>query len=159
MRPESGGPMIGAAIEKGGGIMTTVTKWSPFRELEWEPRMRRFFDEIGFVPFVLPPADAYETKDEFIVELDVPGFEEKELGIEVSDHTLTIKGEHLQTTEEHEKIFRLRERFAREFERRFALPATVDTEHLTATFANGILKVHAPKLAVSKPHKIAISKN
>jgi HSP20 family molecular chaperone IbpA len=37
------------------------------------------------------------------------------------------------------------ERFEREFERRFVLPAAVDTEHMKATFAKDVLEVHAPK--------------
>lgn len=42
--------------------------------------MRRTFDEFGFAPTVLPSADVHETNDEFVVELGVQCFEEKELG-------------------------------------------------------------------------------
>ncbi|MGZ4415745.1 MAG: Hsp20/alpha crystallin family protein [Gaiellaceae bacterium] len=105
--------------------MATMIKWSPFRELDWMERgMRRMFDEFGFAP-ALPAADVYETKDEFVVELEVPGFEEKELGIEVTDHTLVLKGE--RTEAKAEKEFRLRERLEQKFERRFYLPADTDT--------------------------------
>ena len=41
----------------------------------------------------LPATDIYETEDEYVVELEVPGYEEKELTIEVFDHMLTVKGE------------------------------------------------------------------
>jgi HSP20 family protein len=51
------------------------------------------FEDVGFGPFTVPAADFYETDRDYVIELEVPGFEEKELGIEVSDHTLTIKGE------------------------------------------------------------------
>jgi HSP20 family protein len=139
--------------------MATLTKWSPFRELDWTDRpMSRFFQGFPFAPF-FPPADFYETKDEFVLELEVPGFDEKELGIEMSDHTLTVKGEHTETKGEQEKFFRLHERFAGEFERRFALPSDVDTDHVKASFSKGVLHVYAPKIATSKPYKIAISKN
>jgi HSP20 family molecular chaperone IbpA len=36
------------------------------------------------VSALVPAADAYETGDEFVVELEVPGFDEKELSIAVS---------------------------------------------------------------------------
>jgi HSP20 family protein len=140
--------------------MSTTRKWSPFQDLDsMERRMRRMFEEIGFAPTLLPAADIYETDDEFVVELEVPGYEEKELGIEVSDHGLTIKGERKETTEQKEKAFRLRERLERQFERRFELPAEADTKHVQAKFARGVLEVHAPKLAVSKAQKIEITKS
>ena len=137
--------------------MATVVKWSPFRDFDWMERsMRRMFDGFGFVP-VLPAADVYETKNEFVLELDVPGFDERELAVEVTDHTLVVKGERT-TKEETEKEFRLRERIEETFERRFYLPTDADTEHVKAKFEKGILEVHAPKLAVGKPHKIEIKK-
>ena len=72
--------------------MTTLTRWMPLAELPIERRMRRMLDDIGFGPFMVPAADFYETGDDFVIELEAPGFDEKELGIEVSDHTLTIEG-------------------------------------------------------------------
>ena len=135
--------------------MTTMVKWSPFRELDlMERTMRRM---LG-TPFesVLPAADVYETKDEFVVELEVPGYEEKELTIEVTDHVLTVKGGHEELKEQKEKAFRLHERLEKEFERRFALPTTVNSEKLTATFKKGVLELHAPKIEMAIPKKIPI---
>lgn|SRR5512133_279844 len=139
--------------------MPTMVKWSPFQELDsMERRMRRMFEEIGFAPTLPPAADIYETDEEFVVELEVPGFEEEELGIEVSDHQLTVKGERAEVKEQEEKIFRLRERLERAFERRFVLPIEADTEHVQAKFHKGVLEVHAPKVEVSKPKKVAITR-
>jgi HSP20 family protein len=96
--------------------------------------------------------------EEYVVELDVPGFEEKELTVEVVDHTLAIKGEHGKAKEKQAKNFALHERFEREFERRFVLPVGTDTEHLKAIFDKGVLEVHAPKAPTAKPKKVAITK-
>jgi HSP20 family protein len=139
--------------------MATIVKWTPFTELDsMERRMRRIFEEIGFAPGLAPAADVYETDDEFVVELEVPGYDEKELSIEVSDHTLAIKGAHEGAKEEKTKEFALHERLEREFERRFILPSEADTEHVKAVFTNGVLEVHAEKLQAVKPKKVAISK-
>lgn len=139
--------------------MATIVKWSPFHELDsMERRMRRMLEETGFAPTLPPAADIYETGEEFVIELEVPGFEEKELGIEVSDHRLVVKGERSEAKEQKEKTFRLRERLERAFERRFELPAEADTAHVQARFAKGVLEVHAPKLAVSKPKKVEITR-
>src|SRR5512132_4628154 len=97
-----------------------------------ERRMRRWLEEFGFAPALAPATDIYETDDEFVVELEVPGFEEKELTVEVFDHTLAIKGQREKTKEEKAKEFTLHERLEREFERRFVLPVEADTEHLKA---------------------------
>ena len=100
-----------------------LVRWSPFPELDAiDRRMRLVFDEAGITPAPLPAADVYETEAEYIFELEVPGFEEEKLSVEVFDHTLTIKGERVEEKEEQGKSFRLQERLANEFERRFELP-------------------------------------
>ena len=86
----------------------------------------------------------------------MPGYEEKELAIEVSDHVLTVKGGHEETKEQKEKAFLLHERLEQEFERRFELPTTVNSEKLTATFTKGVLELHAPKIEKAVPTKIPI---
>lgn len=136
-----------------------VVKWTPFRELDsMERQLRRFFGEFGLAPAFIPAADIYETDEEFVIELEVPGFAEKELDVEAFDHTLVVKGERKEAKEAEEKTFRLRERLEREFERRFMLPTEADTKHLKAKFHDGVLEVHAPKLEIAKPHKVEIGK-
>lgn len=138
----------------------TIVKWTPFVELDSiERRMRRLFELNGFAPTLLPAADIYETDEEYVVELEVPGYEEKELAIEIFDHTLAIKGQREKTKEEKTKEFSLHERLEREFERRFVLPVEADTEHLKATFAKGVLEVHAPKVTKARPKQVAITKS
>jgi len=139
--------------------MTTLVKWAPFQDLDVvERRMRRMLEDFGVAPAPLPAADMYETEKELVVELEVPGFEEKELQLELIDHTLTVKGERTREKEEHEKNFFLRERIEKHFERRFLLPAEVDTEHIDALFRAGVLEVHVPKIEPAKPRTIEITK-
>ena len=134
-----------------------IMRLTPMRDLDsMERQIRRAFEQAGFAPTLGPAADVYETKDDFVVELDVPGYDEKEIEIEVLDHTLVVKGLQEQTTKTDEKTFRLRERLERHFERRFALPVEADTDHATAKFVNGVLELHAPKVPSAKPRKIAI---
>lgn len=138
--------------------MSTAVR-TPFRELDaMERRMRRILEDVGVAPAPLPAADVYETKDEFVVELEVPGYDNDELSIEVSDHTVRVTGERSETVDEKLKSFRLRERLEREFERRFQLPNEADTKHVTAVFEKGVLELHAPKLQTTKPRKVEIGK-
>ncbi|HXG76737.1 MAG TPA: Hsp20/alpha crystallin family protein [Gaiellaceae bacterium] len=137
--------------------MTSIVKWTPFWDLDlMERRMRRMLEDFGMAPAPLPAADMYETDKELVVELDVPGFEEKELALEVSDHTLTVKGERKQEKEEKDKTFYLHERLEKHFERKFTLPPEADLEHVEAKFKTGVLEVHVPKIEQAKARKIPI---
>ena len=139
--------------------MASLVKWSPFRELDLiERQMRRMLEDVGIAPAMLPAADVYETEDEFVLEVEVPGYAEKELTIEAFDHTVAISGERKVVEERKEKTFRLHERLEKHFERRFELPPEADTEHLRAVFEKGVLEVHAPKSPEAKPRKIPIGK-
>jgi HSP20 family protein len=111
---------------------------------------------FGVAPAPLPAADLYETEKELIVELDVPGYDEKELSLEISDHTLTVTGERVEEKEE-EKAFYLHERLEKYFERSFTLPVDADLDRMTATFDTGVLKVHVPKIEAARPRKIEIA--
>jgi len=87
----------------------------------------------------------------------VPGYDEKELALEVTDHTLIVKGERLEEKEEKEKTFYLHERLEKHFERSFTLPAEADVDKMKAKFEAGVLKVHVPKVEAAKPRKIEIA--
>ena len=93
-----------------------------------------------------------------MLELEVPGYEEKELTIEAFDHTVAIAGKRSEVEEKSDKVFRLHERLEKHFERSFQLPPETDTKHLKAVFENGVLELHAPKSPQVKPRKIAISR-
>ena len=140
-------------------MATSLVRLSPFRDLDlMERNMRRVFEGFGLYPSLLPAADVYETTDEYVVELEVPGYDEKELGIEVSDHTLTATGERKHAKAETEKTFRLHERLEKQFERTFVLPAEADTEKVKATFKQGVMEVRAPKARTATPTKVPIAK-
>ncbi len=139
--------------------MASLVKWSPFRELDlFERQMRRMLEDVGIAPALLPAADVYETENEFVLEVEVPGYAEKELTIEAFDHTVAISGDRKEVEEKKDKTFRLHERLDKHFERRFELPPEADTKHLRAVFEKGVLEVHAPKSPEAKPRKIPIGK-
>ncbi|MCS7006000.1 MAG: Hsp20/alpha crystallin family protein [Thermoleophilia bacterium] len=137
--------------------MAGIVKWTPFWDLDlMERRMRRLLEDFGMAPAPLPAADMYETDKELVVELDVPGFEERELELAVSDHTLTVKGERTTEKEEKEKTFYLHERLEKRFERKFTLPPEADLDRVEATFRKGVLEIHVPKLEQAKARTIPI---
>jgi len=139
--------------------MGTLEKWAPLPDFDIvERRLRRFFEDVGVAPSAAPAADVYETNEELVVELDVPGFDEHDLTVALTDHTLAISGRRAHEEAAKEKELRLRERLEAHFERRFQLPIEADTEHVTAEYAKGVLTLHVPKLAAAKQRNVTIVK-
>jgi HSP20 family protein len=139
--------------------MTVLEIPAPSRAIGLMDRqMRRVFEELGVSLTTSPAADVYDGERELLIELEVPGFGEDELHVTVSDQTLTIAGERREEAETKEKTLRLHERLERKFERRFALPAAVEGEYVTAEYRHGVLTVHVPKTAEVKPYTVEIEK-
>jgi len=137
--------------------MPVLERWSPFRDLElMDQRMRRLFPVL--MPPVSPATDITERKDEFVFELEVPGYEEKELDVEVGDHVLTVAGRREVEKESTNKEVRLHERLESVFERSFQLPPDTDPGQLKASYGKGILTLRVPKTARPKPLKVPIAK-
>jgi HSP20 family protein len=137
--------------------MPVLERWTPFRDLELiDQRMRRLFP--AFLPSVTPATDIVETKDEFVFELEVPGYEEKELDVEVGDHVLTVTGRREVEKEKTTQEVRLHERLESTFARSFQLPPETDPQHLEASYGKGILTLHVPKTSRPKPLKVPIAK-
>jgi len=129
--------------------MATLLTWSrPADLVSLEQRMRRYFDDFGFVPAYMPAAETYEADDEVVVELEVPGFDVEELTVSVTDHTVTVTGDRGEDETKH--------RLESHFERQFTLPSQVDTEKLTAKYGKGILALHIPKLQAHEPRIVRI---
>lgn len=136
-----------------------IVKWDPWHELEaMERRMRRMLDLPSSV--TLPSADVYETDTEWVAELEVPGFEDKDLTVEVVGEAVRVAGQREQSKEEQKKSFHVKERLESSFERRFMLPPGADADAVAATFDKGVLHIRAPKTvaAAGRPKSITIGK-
>ncbi|MBW2107805.1 MAG: Hsp20/alpha crystallin family protein [Deltaproteobacteria bacterium] len=111
-----------------------------------------FTEEARFAPAF----DVSETDNEIIVKADLPGMEEKNIDISLSDGLLTIKGEKRQEKEEDNEVYHTVERRYGAFTRTMHLPADVDANKVDATYKDGVLKVTLAKSETSKPKKIEI---
>lgn len=104
----------------------------------------------------VPAVDVYEDAQKLVLKLEVPGIPAKDLDIRVEGRTLTVKGERSFSTEEKEENFQRIERRYGSFVRTFALPATVDTDSIEATTADGVLSLSLAKKAEAKPKQIQV---
>lgn len=96
---------------------------------------------------VAPAMDLVEKEKEYEITAELPGIDEKNVEIKLSNHTLTIKGEKTEEKEEKDKDYYLSERRYGSFQRSFQVPEGVDPDKIEANFAKGVLTVKLPKTA------------
>ncbi|TVR99975.1 MAG: Hsp20/alpha crystallin family protein [Rhodospirillales bacterium] len=107
---------------------------------------------------VAPRMDVSEDEKEIVIKAELPGLEEKDVEILLSDNMLTIRGEKRAEHEESERGYTYRERSFGSFRRAIPLDADVLEDKVDASFKNGVLTVVLPKSpqAQAKTRKIAI---
>jgi len=105
-----------------------------------------------------PAVDVHETKDELVLQAELPGLTPEDVELNVENGVLTISGEKKQERQEGEEgsDYHLVERRYGRFERRFSLPRSVDPDKVKAEFANGMLNITLPKAEAAKPRRIQI---
>lgn len=105
----------------------------------------------------VPRADVIETESDYRLSLDLPGYEEKGLNIEIKKGVLTVSGSVEQEEEgERKERYLLKERACGTFKRSFNLPENADSSSIEAKLERGILYVTIAKRAEEKPRKINI---
>lgn len=142
-----------------------LTTWRPFefdrirREMDrlWDSFLegrpvRRTEDEREWLPSV----DVSETKNDLVIRAELPGLDPKDIDISMNNGFLTIKGEKKNEKEEKEENYHLIERSYGSFTRSVRLPREVQSDKITASFKNGVLKITLPKSEEAKKKEIKI---
>lgn len=130
----------------------------PFRALQTEID-RLFSDFTSDFPSVanwngngrlMPRLDVAETETAIEVMAELPGVDEKDIDVTISNDMLRIKAEKKSDKEEKTKDYHLVERSYGTFERSMRLPFRADTTKVDAKFEKGVLKLTVPKPAEAK---------
>lgn len=111
---------------------------------------RRFYMDDMFDDFMEPSnngmkCDIYEKEGKYHIEMDIPGFDKKDIKIESDKGYLTIKAEHKYENDDKSKKYIRRERGYGKYAREFYL-GDIDSENIHAEFNNGVLTVVVPTL-------------
>ena len=156
-----------------GKETTELAPWRPFTDLtRWERDMERMMDSFfdrrmrswwperwfkteGALTGA-PALDVYEEKDEIVVKAELPGLEKDNVEVNLSDHTLTIKGEKKKEEEVKEEDYYRSERSYGKFVRSLQLPTEVKADAIKASFKNGVLEVRLPKTEAAKSREIKV---
>ena len=142
--------------------MATLVRWEPFREIatlqnEMSRLMSTFAGGNGDSDRSWVPAlDVWETADEVVYALDLPGIPEQEIAIELEDGALTISAQRERTNEiSEDKLYRYERRFG-SFTRTMGLPQGVTEDQVNADYKHGVLEIHVAKPEQPKPRRIEI---
>jgi len=143
--------------------MADSTRWESFGGLTTLRReMDRLFERVlgreASSPLgeVAPAIEVAETPAAVIVKAQVPGVSKEHLQVNVTDTTLTLKGEVQEDTTTEEKHYHHREFHYGAFARTITLPTTVQAEQATAQLKDGVLALTLPKVDTAKPRQIKI---
>jgi HSP20 family protein len=103
-----------------------------------------------------PAIDIAESDKEITVRAEIPGIDPKELDVTVTGNQLVISGEKKESSEKKEKGFYHSEARYGSFRRAIPLPEGIDSEHVDANYANGILTLKLQKTPAAAAKKIEI---
>jgi len=141
-----------------------MVRWDPFRDVTaLRDEMNRLFSRTlgdtrggGGAQTWSPALDVFETADQIVVEVDLPGLKPEDIDIALDDNVLTISGERrFHDKGEQGRFYRL-ERSYGHFQRSLGLPPGVKQDAISADFERGVLVVRVPKADEVRPRKIAV---
>ncbi|HEY3154590.1 MAG TPA: Hsp20/alpha crystallin family protein [Candidatus Binatia bacterium] len=104
-----------------------------------------------------PALDLYQSNDNVIAVVELPGMRKEDIEISLHDGTLTISGERKRENSSNGDKAERTERYVGTFRRSIALPTRVDAGKVSATYRDGILTVTLPKAEEVKPKQIQVS--
>ena len=107
----------------------------------------------------LPSVDVKETEKAYVLEAELPGFDEKDIEVRLDGRNLTIESKkEVEKTGDTktDASYLVRERRASHFTRSFKLPENADCENIAASFKNGVLSLEINKKAEAQAKLIKI---
>ena len=104
--------------------------------------------------YVSPDVNIFETKDDYVLEAEMPGVDKDGLEITLEGNVLTIIGHRYDGLPKAD--LRYRESKQLDFRRVFELDPAIDPQRIAAKIEQGILVLHLPKTEKVKPRKIKV---
>ena len=143
-----------------------LVRWNPFGEMSLlQNQMNRLFDialqgwpgESNGTTSWMPAADIYESDNELVVNLDLPGVDPKAVDVRVENNVLSIRGERQFDEKQNKENFHRVERSYGPFARSFNLSTSVAPDKIRANYKAGVLSITLPKAEEAKPKRIEIA--
>ncbi|MGA8830625.1 MAG: Hsp20/alpha crystallin family protein [Desulfomonilaceae bacterium] len=129
---------------------------------EVDDLFNQFFGNAGWLPGTsfskgfTPAFDVSDTDEDILVKAELPGVDPKDIEVDLSGTTLTVKGEKKEEQEDKtENVHRIERSFGC-FSRSVTLPCEVKEDQVEANFKNGVLNLKLPKAESGKKRSIKI---
>ena len=142
----------------------SIIRYDPLREMMQQMRHQLFHQHFeqpyeetqvaggGWSPLV----DVFEDSEGVTLKVELPEVDANDIDIQLEGNALTLRGERkLENVDKQEGYHRM-ERSYGAVSRRFTLPSTVETGHVTAQSRDGVLRIFLPKKAETKPRQIKV---
>ena len=100
--------------------------------------------------------DIYQTPSDIVIESAIAGVKPDDIDINVSNDSITIRGERKRENQVREQDYFYQECYWGRFSRSVILPQEVNPEEASVNFKNGILTVRLPKLNRKKSKKLKV---
>ncbi len=100
--------------------------------------------------------DAYETDESLVIKAPVAGVDKKDLDIQITDTSVTIRGQRADNHQLDAEGFYLQECYWGSFSRSFELPFPVASKKAQATLKNGLLTIKLPKSETARATRLEI---
>jgi HSP20 family protein len=126
-----------------------LMRFDPFRELDQLAERFRDGGRMRAMPF-----DAYRTGDIFHVDFDLPGIEPESIDVSVDNNILSVKAERHWDTEGADVV--VCERPVGTFTRQLFLGDSLDTENVSASCENGVLRLAIPVAEKAKARHVEV---
>lgn len=149
-----------------------LVRWNPTRELmNLEKEFSKLFNTFGsrfglrdsdddFENAVWSPlTDISEDNDKYVLSMDIPGVDKKDVKISYKNGSIVVSGERKQESEEKSSKYHRIERAYGRYYREFMLPEKIVEDKIEAKFKDGTLTVTIPKAEEAKPREIDIKVN
>lgn len=140
--------------------MKLVKYRNPLRKLDLWSDFDRFFDlsphsfsRIGSIldwgtQSEQPALDLYADESNYYIQVEIPGYDRKEIEVELERDRLVLKGSRQSTRDGVESEVT--------FHRSVTLPENVNAKAIGARYKNGILTVTVPKTEAEKARRIDV---
>jgi HSP20 family protein len=149
------------------------TPWRPFMDRDrWEKDAQRMIDQFfgrSVMPLwpegwfrsepmavVTPIVDIYVDNEDIVIEAELPGMEKDDIEVNLSNHSLTLKGEKKRKEKIKEENYYCSERSYGSFSRTLELPGDIQGEKVKASFSNGVLQIRLPVAEATKARSIKV---
>lgn len=132
-----------------------VNNYNPFREMDELERsffgdpFGSFFESANLAEF---KTDVTDEGDHYLMEADLPGFDKKDIHLDLNGDMLTIQAQRQSKVKQEDqkgKCVRM-ERSYGSYSRQFNV-SQIDTDHIKAAYENGVLKLTLPKKVTCQP--------